>query len=122
MVWLCCASSVALLSFLVFVCFEFLDFPVKCAQAGWLLEIGVYCLFMIVDTLDMDLAIDTFETIVHNMSQQHSNKLFAQAIGSHMFRNSAEGYVSKPFGNVALLVSICVYPSTQQARNTKAWT
>ena len=36
---LCCASSSALLSLLVFGCFECFGFPVKCAEASWLLEL-----------------------------------------------------------------------------------
>ena len=39
MLWcLCCASSAALLSLLVFVCVEVLGFPVKCLGTGWPLE------------------------------------------------------------------------------------
>ena len=38
--WLCWASSSALLGFLVVGFFECVGFPVKCAEASWLLEVG----------------------------------------------------------------------------------
>ena len=53
---MCCASSAALLSLLVFVCFEFLGSPVKCAEAGWLLE-DIFMAFFIAVSLDMDIVI-----------------------------------------------------------------
>ena len=40
-------KNLALLSslgFLGFVCLEFLGFHVKCAEAGWLLELGLPCI------------------------------------------------------------------------------
>ena len=43
--WVHCASSAALLSLPVFVCFEFLGFPVECAEAGWLLEVTSHVIF-----------------------------------------------------------------------------
>ena len=41
----CCASSAASLGLLVFGCFKFLDFPVKCKDAGWFLEVKFHGIF-----------------------------------------------------------------------------
>ena len=40
--WLCCADRASLLVSLIFVYFVFFCFPVKCAEAGWLLEVSFH--------------------------------------------------------------------------------
>ena len=40
--------------------FGFFGFPVKCAEAGWLLEVGFLCMLLVAVTLDTDIAILSF--------------------------------------------------------------
>ena len=58
--WLCRASSSALLGLLVVGYFECFGFPVKHAEASWLLEFDFMVFPLIAVTLDTDIAIFRF--------------------------------------------------------------